>query len=1444
MDKSPAQLTEMEAFYLLNHERFVTIPAGGKGNSIGKTTPLAANKEACNIQQPAGEVYSVGTYRSPLTNEIYSWHFNSNGIHYILRISNDGCEIVYHGCLQLSADPKHSIEQWKAFLRVEKLCSNRHGKYLEWTNGKHEIGWLDVEASIATNFFTTPFFDRCADPCAMISLCVPKPCGCLEGEFVPLPDTERGLSNHLVDAGFMFMFRHVYYDGRASEWSDTSTLFYQDSKGCFDTTAGFSRCLRLRVPVGNPMVDKIEIASSTDGGASWELVDTIEKYKKYNSAQQYWYERELSESVSGGNYSDSDCSFDYYFCNDKKCEPISPDETKRVYNPIPREAQGLIPIKESVGFYNYKSGNCVLDKFEVDKVSVKVNCGVAVDCQIEYATVKVRAIIHNIFHDRNQFIYQEEDGAVSSTTTKWFGGLNKALDGGMEVGFDQRFNGKVQNFIAYIEGTDYWTEMTQWKSYAFFNNLEKWGTVVDLGDNSTKRRLRRAARSGEFFYQEAEFKVPKGTKGFIRLASHHATDNSTDTSTFVGGIIDSITQYKGDGISSYIKDEEIYFDTCLGDQDIKRAFLIIDNAVDGGFSKVASAFFGYVKDKNNNPVEGAMVAIGSGISYTDYNGFYHTYIAHGTNDDLAASVSVENTATGSWQTIHTFSVQAESGANVETNITIENQDYADGFYATIKVKVADCNGTAIGGVRVALSGSKYRTTADDGFATFRIRNYETRSRYVKAVLMDYNNCFDVDCLGNCNPCIIAPYEPTAVSYINKPTIYLPEIKINIESSLSNSRGLKAGGNYPFAFVLEGCGRITPANEIGYVKIPKSQEKGHVGFCGLSFDATGFLAPEWATCLKIVRGVNLNPFELQWLVDKVERIGGKIRLTIQSLNDYNASYFFKTNTVYQFLKGDRIEFISNGDGKIFKSSVNGILNYQCLSPFVDKDLAGDEELPADFFNQLLIEDDGKLSDLKEGALIELQRAKECTSEPAYNEICMSIPIENRRLVVEKGNFNSFDTYLIKRKIGKFAVTAFEHHSPSDFWGDKLTDAALNKAHFANKYENEKRYGRNLSVSAATQPNWFGDIIKTFDAPEHGDIVAMNITDGKVILAIGEHDNFLAQAADDLLRVGGDGIIRASTGDAIISDSQPKLSGKFGCQYSSAGSILFGDGYATWWDVNNNAWVNHDYNEAKDVSFGRVKSWVSRRCQEIGFHNSIQVDFLNHYRFITGLNKANGTQFLTIKTLREDGVNNEKKPYQKKNETMMYHPVADEFFGFASFTPESYSQIDLFDQEGCAFVTFLKGKPYIHPIIASKFDEFFGITVDRVVGLAINKFPEKNKVALAAEVQGSMMWFVTDVTTDKAGFRSEIPPIKWKGSEGKWNAAFLCNINSRGGLHGNVANHAGEPPRGRSISVTFVRDNTDALKYNTVDIAKRVKYDELEGFLFKFVVSEQSGFSGNL
>lgn len=1450
MDKSPKNLGPDECFFLLNNERALN-GDGSKRGSLGKTSPMVANRPACDIQQPGGENYGDGKYYCNLTNELYSLVYNSNNVHFLQRINGDGeCEIVYHGsCLSLNALPRHSVEQWRAYLKVDKLCANQHGKQFIWVNGINEIGMIDVEASIATNFFTTPFFQRCADPCAYIQMCVPDPCGCLKGEFVSRSNADAGKSNNLLDVAIQLSYRHVYYDGRASIWADPSTTFYQDSKGCFDTSEGLPRCIKIRVPIGNPLVDKIEVAYIKNG--VWYHTDTVDKYKKYNSTQQYWYERELAELT---NYSDTDCSFDYLFCNDKQCAVIAKEEYSRVFNPMPREAQGFFPIALSnqeditLAFYNYKQGNCPVDKFEIDKFDIQLSCPEN-NCNVKLTKITAYVVVHNREKDRNQPIFRLGGDAANTpddpSDIAFFGGLNNVGAGDLELGHGQQFRDKTRNFIAYIDGTPYWDEATQWKADPGFTNKEEWGTLAHFDDNSEKNRWRRAIRDGQFFYQKLEFTVPRGTKGFLRLTSHQSTGNDQDKSTFVYGILNDITQYSGDteidSSNSDLLTEEIYFDTCnLENLEILKAFIVDDNAIDAGFTTASSSYSGYIKDANGLPVEGAVVTYGSVTSTTDHNGFYHFYLYPGDSNSIDVDILVERDC-GAFSNIQTFSTSAATGSAAQQDSTITNEPYRDGLYAIVNAKALDCDGQGIAGLRVSLSGSKYKITGTDGVAEFKIRNYQDRDRSVKAILLDNGGCFLKDCNENCSPCLPTASSTTPVCYQTIPTITLSSFNMNVDSVILNSRGLKAGGRYPFGFVVKGsCGRISAVNPIKYIDLPRTQEKGFQTFCSFLYNGNNITLPSWAECIDIVRGENINPFELQWVVDKIEKTNdGKIKLTIQSLNDYNEQYFFKTNTVYQWLKGDRIEFISNGDGEILSIAKYGLLNYLTLSPFHDEQISGETDPPADFFNQLLITDDGKLDALKKGAIIEIQRTKECTTEPAYFSICTSIPVVEGKLAYDTGSFMTFDTYFVNRKIGSLPIQRFEHFSPSDFWGDsinRITDAG--RAYFVNKYENEKRFGRHITINSPNVFNRFGDIVKRFDPSIHGDIVAISVIDNKIGLCVSEFDSTLFEVGDNLLRVGGDGVVRTATSDQLISDSQPKLTGTYGCQYDSIGSIFFGDGFVFWVDVNRHSYIKHNYQEALPIDAGKCQRYFRQRCQEIETYNKSITDPLNKIRFITGMNYQTGAVHLTIKTLRDSGYNNSPAPFLKRNETIMFDPATEDCLGFSSFTPEAYGRLDLFDGLGCSFISFLGGIPYITPIIPEKWNEFFGIPCDWMFGISINKGEDKLKRPIAIEVQSDTMFFVKEVTTEKTNFKSEIPPIKWKRNQNKWNSSFLGNINSRGGLYGD------QKPEGYWCNVLFCRDNTDALKYNTIDNSKRIAYSELDTIITKFSVIEQSGFTENL
>lgn len=1439
-DVDPRFIKESQSFYLKNREFFSSIQ--GK---LGSSISLNANDLMCEIQMPIGENYSVGGFISQKTNEAYIFVFNSNNVNFIYRVNQEGCDIVYDKCLKLNSEPSGAVTQWRAWVDVKKTCKNWAGKRLIWTDGSF-IGCIDIEASIATDSFSLPFFEDCTDECDLIKLCVPTPIKVIKAEYIENIGNDNSKTNKISDTGFQFMYRWVYYDGRKSTWSDPSTFYYQASSNCLDNNTGRANCMKLRLPLGNAMVAYIDVAYRSTNTSPWLLIERVKKYKEYNSSQQQWYERGLAEFIISpdANYSKQECAFDYKFCNDKQCQALDPSDTNRVFNPFPRGAQSLFPFKESIAFVNYLTGSCPLPKSVSDNMNYTLVPIENSKCSKEYVTVKVRAIIHDVIYSRNQVIFtmdSKEDEDVL------FGGLIKKSEGTLEVGWGQKFKGKQKNFYGYIEGTDIGVEGKQWLFQS--GTKKEVGVLQNFSNTTVRNNVRSGIANGAYYYQEFEFKLLKGTKGFFRLCSHSEEGLYPDTSTYVIGIAD-LNTYKGNknigNVNSITIDnsEEIFIDTCAGGIiDIwDKAIVIRDNANTIGFTK-SSAVCGYIKDKLGNPIEGVEVSEnyflpGGEISRTDHNGFYHCLRPNGVDSDFIYNVKGEKDC-GFFQTIKTFTVSFAKGEMVREDIEITDENYLNKSYEKVEVAVLDCNSQPVQGVRVSLSGSKYSVSLGSGIATFKVRNYSNRKRYLKAVLINQNGCLS-NCGTDCNLCSpeLNALAPPCFILGGGDVISqrLGSMKISTSLIFENSGHLKTGGRYGMGAIARGdCGSLSFVNKtVPYLDIPKKCNLGTTSWT-IGYDFSQIVLPDWVKSFVPVRTKNINPFELQWIVDKAEYLKGKVRLTIQSLNDYNKDNFLKTNTIYQYLKDDRLEFIADSNGKYYCQS----LNYKILSPY-NETLSENTTQPADYFNQILIEDDGRVEKILPGTIIELQRNKECQTEDIYFTFGVDFKVVNGRIVNPIGQFNTFDTYYVNRAIGALPAIQFEHHSPSDLWGDRVQD--IGTAHIVNEFEDEVRADRNITISDADDFNSFSGLEKTIGDAEMGGIVAANISDDKILLFICEYDNFISQTADDLLKVVN-GNVQAASGDQILSNAQPKISGKFGCKYDDIGSIFFGDGYATWVDADKRALVLHDYSIAIDMAENKIKRWLENKIQLIKSWNKLQQSPLSKYRFSTGINVSNDMGMLTVKQLRQGGIDNELHPGISDKETICFRAKDKAFYGNYSFIPELYSHINMFDKKQVSFITVLNGIPYSHNVEAKVSNRFYGMPVDTVMAVTLNKYPEKNKQALSLELQSNQYWFVKYVETDSPNFISEIPVSKFKNENSKFNAAFLNNKNSRGGLHG-ISDYPKSPTIGYYITVFFIRDNTDKKVYNSIDNNKRIKFDETNLFFIKFMLKEQSGFTENV
>lgn len=1495
-------LTNEQAFFILNQQK----------NAQGKTRPMFGNAIMDTIVQPVGDNYSIGSYYSELTNETYTLHWNSLGNHFVSRINSLGVDIVCQMvCLPIDIDPAHAMQQWRGYLiyQPEKDGTNGiYGKYFVFTTGKGFIAFIDVELSIQTNSFNLEVFQKCVfNPCDYITLEVRQPQQCITASIKGGVDELK--TNMILDQVFQFRYKYEYYDGRQSEWSTISIPYWLD-RPRFATDSEFSRCFILNIPAGNAMVVKIHLAYRQDNTNNWLETDIIEKYGSYPVDLGYydygggtigggvdnpwWYMR----NIILPDYNEDDCSFKYEFCADKRCDPIPPEETVRLFNPWTRDTQALLPLDNRLAFFNGVLNEDPVPKEQLDKVKFEVS-RLNNDCIPEMVTLRVSAHIINQSDTtafkrtvNSQFIYRlngTANGVDDKKDVAYFGGLYGVGAAGVIIGAglgvivggvvggvvagvtigvangeiklssdsQQSFREETRNFIAYVSGTEFWCTMEQYRVLPD-GTLEKCGVLANMGDKNTREK---EVQSNYQYLQIGEIKVPKGSHGFIRLASNEATGNDQNGSTFLSGVRELIDNRLSGGLFS--EDKEIYFDACGPEKILDlthKSFEILDCA------SARYAIYGYITDNNGNPIPNAHIDFGASEHKTvaevdsDHNGFYF-YAGVGFRHEAKVNIEQGTLGGGSYAVMYTIPKNISKHKNwVLHNVKIDDADYAENYQHRLVVKVEDCTGQPVSGVKVSVESHRPVETGFDGIAKISVRNTPygdyvfnggERPQKIRIAVMHTGGYLFRDCDGNCNPCMFTIETVTPESYQTVTTTDLGTTQIKI--LFITEKGLKSGGRYEGGFALIGHGRMSFVQENKYFfDMPTIQQKQNYDLYGVSVVIDpSFLTwlqvnKPWVEYVSFFRTKNLKHQDyLQWVVDKIEYVDstGKeatkfsatnIRLTIQSLNDYNANYFFKSNTVYQYTAGDRVEIISNGDGTIYTEMINMTVkspHYKAEYDTIYK--PKEKEPPADYFNQILIENDPRLGDFKEGALIELQKEKICEVKNRYQEICSPVLVRSLKGTI---NLPTFDTYRQSRIIPDHpSFFTFEHHSITDFWGTKIDDQG--RLHTSNPYEKEERFGRDLWLTDAWayNGNYLGTNkfretqIKRFAGIEMGDLIAATIRNARTMLFICQHDNFISSIGDDIPRVGKDGTLQVNASSNFLSDPQEK-GGDFGCSYEAIGSIMFGRGFATWIDTVRDipGFIMHNFQSAADVSFEKTQRWFQRVIKMFKVYNATAAP-LDKYRFAAGYNTWSSNVMVTVKRLNLPGINNVHDD-TGENKTICFNPMTGDFTSYHACTPESYATF--IHAEKNSYVVYFRGQPWLHSSEQPR-NTFFGVATDRVIGFCLNEIPIKEKQAKSIEIQSDKMYFVEKVTTDKENFISEIPPIRVKHKMNHWSAEFLGNAFSIGGLY------KGAPCRGYQIAITLVRDNTDQLKYGTIDPARQVEDDELDIIIVKHEIVESSG-----
>lgn len=662
---------------------------GLSGSNRYVITPLEGNAALTQSGMPAGTNYTVGFLSAEETNEGYFCVYNSNGNHTIWVIRGDTgvvTKVHQNTLLPFVLDPEFFLGEGRMTFELRSTIDpeteeETDFKFLIFTNNNVFQGVIDVEASIATQSYTTTYFTTTAafyNRLELIHLSPTLPIKCVKlndpNEYAPT-DEDLTKQNLLINAGWQFRVRTWDVWGRPSEWGIISSVYTPLVGGnCIATSNGLPRCVNLCFDAGNPLVKFIDVAYRRGVGndptgqteTSWYITETFRKYD--DSTGVPWYQRPynpiFTTSGSGITFDLAANRITYTFCADKGANPVDPTEAARTQPGIPRWSSSVFAVEKKIGLANnvYDFQPVAQDVIEAIEFDVKLPTPGTAEVPCPAAPLRTITFYANFYN-----AYQDYSPLLRQTF-----GVYTFGDGGNATGpgdtscvstnfkMAQVFGDQTNpGFIAYLAGTP-------------FKVIGKWGNYDPASGVFTENTI---PWSGSFAYPNIRMTqfvikdVPAG-KYVARLASHHAKISDGDlqkTSTTVAGVTEINNCYVPSGrFNGYCANpvKEIVIDCTTGDVNLggltDPMFVILDLNQPGNQPQT-NAVDGYLyEQKGAAPVEMAPCwmhgnVFGTfgdafGSFFTDHNGYYfmtsgHAYAAIDIYYDLCDGGGLRNVFT-------------------------------------------------------------------------------------------------------------------------------------------------------------------------------------------------------------------------------------------------------------------------------------------------------------------------------------------------------------------------------------------------------------------------------------------------------------------------------------------------------------------------------------------------------------------------------------------------------------------------------------------------------------------------------------------------------------------------------------------------------------------------------------------------------------------------------
>lgn len=1310
-------------------------------------------------------------------------------------------------------------------------------KELVFVNKKIPNARLVVEDSIATDSFTTPFFtpknDCCGDCSRLIKVGVPTPMADIKVKEIPVTPADLKEQNELFYKMFKFRFKDINAWGQVSEHGKISEPYLNSISACSKDTVNSPRCIWLETKTPCPEIVKriIEVQTCTlkgetgvtDGSllSDWKEYATIDLYDQDNPDLK-WYERQYKTNNSEFEFFNNGKDIRFKFCNNRECKTI-PLADIRDENPVPFTSGTVASIGK--GFI-YGDNDTDFDKLsEEDKKGISFELVPSPGCEIKYSRVKVYAVVHNLLNAKNQVIWQNGGeygfgGYVNDAMNiRVFGpaATQNQTPGG---GWGQFFPKGVTGFRGNLAGTNYFAESKQ-----------KLWTVTDLIDigvqglASPTVGFMRTLRFGEkVVVQEFDFGYIPCAEYLFRTVGHSDTENLESTSTFYL-CTTSWNGYKQNAVISrgdYIK--EIYIDTSAGNDydglvDDKVA-VILDLSAHEGDNKCSISGYLYEDKINRQPIELAEVFQSIRVNptyfqhckYTDHNGFYfgvaageHYMTIKGYNRCIPDTVLA--------QTLSSFYSNGRIEPPHFATFRYPNYvtDLCNRYIITGRIKECGLN-TGVAGMSIILGRSKPVYTNSNG--EFRAVAHFNQSRGSDLMVFTVgSSCNIMGC--NCKPLKIS-------LPVTQPLCSLPGClqsitnvgNFNVQTIIR--KGFEHGSRVPIGIeAADWLGRHTDIQDIEswVVNIPTEQEQGNSTYARIKVNLPLSFSARFIKTFKYLTfffGKNIAYEDFfEWSADKVEFIDSagvvnaanpaKVKIWYRGLNEYNLVRGFNTNTTWKILDsmgnsrvGDIVEFIQNADSIYLPVGLTGIIQY-------DKD--------GTYF---LVDYDPAFRVLKDGVRFKFKRPYLCETPRAYYEHSFTInfcggdgiPRDDDGNTVTSFFLDGFTAYMLPRQIPvitdvieNVAVTgggteqkitqkkeikvypfSFEHHSPSDTWGDHCFSGG--RVGFRNPYEGKKCNRNQLLLTGAL--NYVNDGAINYlhyfsltdelqiDEQGWGGIQAIIVKNDGQIMLICETTVFSLAYNDDRARVTADGYIRLPI-NSRFSKPEKDDSFSFGCQSKDLNTIRRNGPIVIFLDAQKCALAMHNFATAVDISTG-IKSWLTE-----GIKRSIGNDDIYFHGQFDNRGGDKVYHLTRFNNKLDQFVNNEINLDLSKNETVAFSFKDKFWLPMRHYTPEYFGNM-YGESRDTQFFSFKNAVAYSHHNAVtpnSNYLTYFGIQCIPVIGVVSNIEITKVKSYIFNEVYCAEQLFVIENILTEMGQKSKLLEGAWEWGEGFSSAAYLCD-----------------------------------------------------------------------